>query len=893
MEKFCKNSTAYSFKELDSEEDGLSEKEAKRRLQQYGPNEIKEEGKITWLQILLGQFKNIMIVILLVAGLISFLAHEYIDTAAILVIVLLNTLIGFIQEYKAEKTIEAMKKLTAASALVIRNGKSIKINARDLVPGDVIVIEEGSSIPADARLFEASELNTIESSLTGESTPILKTIETVKTCNSLGEMQNIVFLGTRVAKGHGMAVVINTGMNTEFGKIAGLVQNEGVSQTPLQKKLNHLSKVLAIVVVCLCGIMFGVGVLLKKDVVEMMLINISLAVSVIPEGLPAVITLTLAIGVKKLAKKNALVRKLPAAETLGSVSVICTDKTGTLTQNEMTVQRVYTSGSEYTVTGVGYETNGEVLKDGVKVPVYSNNELTYIMTSGILCNNSRLIEENKKLEVSGDPTEACLLTLAGKWGIKVEDTQKKFPRLNEIVFDSDRKRMSTKNKIGNEYFLLTKGAPDSILAVCDKISVNGKEEKLDAKHRKEILKMNEKYGASALRVLGFAYKRLKEKEKGAEEEMVFLGLVGMIDPARPEVKDAVAKCKSAGIDVVMITGDHANTAVAIAKEIGIFNENDTFLTGTELEEMSLSKLSKMVGKVKVYARVNPAHKVKILEALKKHGKIVSMTGDGVNDAPALQKADIGVAMGITGTDVSKEASDIILTDDNFATIVTSVEYGRVIYENIKKFIRFLFSANFGELIMISAVFMLGFPIPLIPLQILWINLLTDALPAIALGVDTPDKDIMKQMPRNPKSHIFKELLGFSIFAGSIAALSGVLLFFYYYEKGNLDHARTVVFTGSVVFQLMLVFSTRYENRHYFTNFLSNKYLLLGVASSLLLQLAVIYHPALQEVFETTTLTAEDWKIILSASAAGIIVVEIWKLCISKLKSYQNRGRRNS
>ncbi len=893
MEQFVKNSTAYALKELKSSEQGLSRNEVKKRLAKYGRNEIKEGKKITWLQILLAQFKNIMVVILIIAVAISLLAGELLDAGAIFVIVIVNAVIGFVQEYKAEKTIEAMKKMTAAQALVVREGKTFKIDAKDLVPGDIIVIEEGANIPADARLLQSNELNTIEASLTGESTPVQKNIEPLKSFKSIGEMQNIVFLGTRVAKGHGMAIVVTTGMNTEFGKIAGLVQNQTQTQTPLQKKLNHLSKVLAAFVIVLCALNFGLALFLKKDFVEMLILNISLAVSVIPEGLPAVITLTLAIGVQRLAKQNALVRKLPAAETLGSVSVICTDKTGTLTQNEMTVQKIYTNATEFSVTGVGYEAKGEILKDGAKVPVYSIQEMTYLFTSGVLCNNSRLILDKGEIGVSGDPTEACLITVAEKWGIKVEDLPKKFPRLDEIVFDSERKRMSTKNKIGDEFFLLTKGAPDTVLAVCDKISINGKELKLDAKRKKEILKINEKYADSALRVLGFAYKRLKEKEKGTETEMVFLGLMGMIDPARPEVKAAVEKCKTAGIDVVMITGDHANTAVAIGKEIGIFEKGDEFLTGAELEKMSVSQLAKIVHKIKIFARVNPIHKVKILEALKKNGKIVSMTGDGVNDAPALQKADIGVAMGITGTDVSKEASDIILTDDNFATIVASIESGRVIYENIKKFIRFLLSANFDELIVISAVFLMGYPIPLLPLQILWINLLTDALPAVALGVDTADKEIMKQMPRSPNSNIFRELLNFSIVAGLIAATLGFFMFMYYYESHGIEYARTMVFTSAVIFELLLVFSVRYENRHYFTNFFTNKFLLIGISISLLLQILVLYLPFTQNIFETVPLKLEDWRNILIASAAGILVIEFWKLCTSKLKSYQNHVKPRS
>lgn len=837
------------------EHKGLSSKEAKILLEKFGPNEIKEGKKVTWYQIFLRQFIDIMVVILIIAGGISIFAHEYVDAGLILGIVILNAIIGFIQEYKAEKTIEAMKKLTAAAALVMRDGKIQKIDAKELVPGDIIIIEEGSNIPADAKLLESKEMNTIEASLTGESTPVEKSAE------SKSREKNIIFLGTRVIKGHGLAIVVETGMDTEFGKIAGLMQTQTNAPTPLQSKLNHLGKVLAILVIALCAFNFAFGLFMKKDIMEMLLLNISLAVGVIPEGLPAVVTLTLAIGVQKLAKQHALVRKLPAAETLGSVSVICTDKTGTLTQNSMTVTKIFTNETEFSVTD--------------KIINGQSNELTYLLTSGVLCNNSGLI--------NGDPTESCLLTVAEKFGMEFEETRQKFPRLDELIFDSDRKRMSTKNKIGNEFFLITKGAPDSILDICNKISINGKEVKLDEAGKKKIMKINNKYADSALRVLGFAYKRLKEKESGTEEEMVFLGLMGMIDPPRPEVKEAVLKCREAGIDVVMITGDHANTAVAIGKEIGIFKKGDQFLTGADLDKMSSSELAKIVNKIKIFARVNPTHKVKILEALHKNGKIISMTGDGVNDAPALQKADIGVAMGITGTDVAKEASDIILLDDNFATIVASVETGRVIYENIKKFVRFLLSANFGELILISGVFLIGFPIPLIPLQILWINLLTDALPAIALGVDSGDKEIMKQKPRSPNENIFRELINFSIFTGLLASIICFFLFLYYYKNFGIEYARTVVFTGLVIFELLLVFSVRYEKRHYFTNFFSNKFLLFSILFSLILQIMAIYTPIIQEVFKTVPLTLQDWRNIVLAASIGILVIELRKLCISKLK----------
>lgn len=856
---------------------GLSSAEAEKRLKKFGFNEITELKKITWLHILLAQFKNIMVLILLAAFIISFLVNEYIDAIAIFVIVIINAIIGFIQEYRAEKTIAAMKKLAAPFAVVIRDGIRIKIPAKNVVPGDLIVMEDGASIPADAKLIETSELHVIESSLTGESSPVLKSTKDISISKSIAEMTNMVFLGTKVAKGHGLAIVTATGMDTEFGKIANMIESEPERETPMQKKLGKLSKMLAIFTAVLCLILFTISIVTGRDIVEMLLINISLAVSVIPEGLPAIITLTLAIGVKNMAKKNALVRRISAAETLGSVSIICSDKTGTLTQNEMTVQKIYTNNTEFEVTGIGYEANGEVLMEGKKANGLQMNELLYIMTGSACCNNSDLILNEGKLEVSGDPTEACLLTLSKKAGIDPEETRKRFPRLYEHVFDSERKRMSTVNKIDKEFFLITKGAPDSVINICDKIAIGGKEYKLDANKKKELMAVNEKYAKNALRVLGFAYKRLKEGQHGEESNMVFLGLVAMMDPARPEAKIAIEKCKSAGIDVVMITGDHLITAKAIGKEIGIFKEGDKFMTGEELEKISAKELEKIVEKIKIYARVNPIHKVKILEALQNKGRIVAMTGDGVNDAPALKKADIGVAMGITGTDVSKEASDIILLNDNFATIVESVESGRLIYENIKKFIRFLLSSNFDELILIVASFIIGAPLPLLPLQILAINLLTDSLPALALGVDTKDKDIMQKKPRNPKTSIFKELISFSLIAGIISAAVGLFIYLKYYQSESIEYARTMVFTSAVIFEMLLVFSVRYENRNYFVNFFTNKFLLMGVSLSLAIQALIIYSPMGNKIFSTVALSLKDIGIIFLASALGILVLEIYKL----------------
>lgn len=854
-------SIATILKDLKSSEKGLSSAEAEARLRRYGPNEIKKGESVRWYQILLSQFTNIMVVVLIGALVVSVIAKEELDAIAIGIIIVLNAGIGFMQEYKAEKAIEALRKMTAPYALVRRNNEIHKIPARELVPGDILILEEGTQIPADARLFESNQLYTIEASLTGESLPTEKTVLAIKKVSSLGDLKNCVFMGTIISQGHGMGVVLKTGMQTEFGKIANMVQSQTSEATPLQKQLDHLSKILAVLVLGVAIVMFFLSLLTGRDLVEMLLLSISLAVSVIPEGLPAVITLTLALGVQQIAKKNAIIRKLAAAETLGSVSTICTDKTGTLTQNQMTVKVLWVNGRQVDIPGIGYEPKEEFPVDSV--------ELELLLRAGALCNNSTLIQTGKNWGISGDPTEGSLLTLAKKGGLKLDMLNKKYPRKEELVFDSVRKRMSTLN----EGILYSKGAPDTILEVCTHIQMEGKIEKLGAAQKKMLQKEIEKLASRAFRVLGFAYKKTSTAK---EENMVFLGLAALIDPPRAEVKEAIQICKNAHIRTVMITGDHALTAMAIGKEIGLFEEGDLIVTGAELEKMTFRKLCSIVERVSIYARVNPADKVKILKALKEKGHTVSMTGDGVNDAPALKQADIGVAMGITGTDVSKEASDMILMDDNFATIVASVEIGRTIYRNIKKFVRFLLSANFSAVILVCFTFLLNVPIPFLPLQILWVNLLTDAFPALALGVDTPEDDIMTLRPRDPKQSMFKDLMKFSILAGFLSSISSLYLYFAHLNEYSIEHTRTLVFTSIVVFELLLVFAIRYNDKHYFTNFFKNKLLLLSVAFSLGLQVLGIYLPFFQTVLKTYPLSLNDWTQIVGLSIACMMIIEVWK-----------------
>lgn len=849
---------------------GLSSQEVLDRLQKYGLNMIEEVDGKKWYHLVFEQFTNVMVVILMIAMIVSFAVGERIDAAAIGVIVIINAIVGFIQEFKAEKAIEALRNLTAPNAVVIRNGEIQSIAAKNLVPGDIVIIEEGKFVPADARLLEEAELQTNESSLTGESNPIEKHLKPITKDCSIGDQKNMVFMGTTITKGHGKAVVVSTGMQTGFGSIANMVQTEQSGKTPLQIKLDKLSKYLAMIVIFIILLLFVSAVISGRDITEMLLLSITLAVSVIPEGLPTVITLTLAIAVQKMSKQNAIVSKLPAAETLGSTSVICTDKTGTLTQNQMTVQKVYVNDTEIDVSGVGYDPIGNFAVGSKKFAVKKSQEFLMLAKCAALCNNSQLIDDNG-YSILGDPTEGCLLTMVQKSGLKILGRDN--PRIKELVFDSNRKRMSTVNQIDGKQVLLTKGAPDSIFKICNRILEDGKIRKITKSDLAKLDEINEKYASEAYRVLAFAY-----KESGDEEaDMIFVGMVGIIDPPRPEVKSAIELCKKAHISVVMITGDHALTAKSVGKKIGLISDKNKVLTGDELAAMTDFELEKVVEEIKIFARVNPEHKVRILKALQAKDYIVAMTGDGVNDAPALKSADIGVAMGITGTDVSKEASKMILTDDNFATIVKAVENGRIVYANIKKFVRFLLSANFGEILIVATIVLLGYPSPILPLQILWINLLTDALPAVALGFDGAEKGLMQQKPRSQKEGILKELIGIALFAGAVATVVCLFVYFKYLDQLPIDHVRSLVFTTIVMFELIVVFSLRSEKDFFWKKMFSNWYLVIAVLLSFAAQIAALYTPSLQNILETVPLGLNDWIIILTASLIGFTVVELWKI----------------
>lgn len=862
------------FKEFNTTENGLSSAEVSARLKKYGLNELKKKKKIHPLQIFISQFTSFLILILIVALIISTIVGEYVDAVVILIIVVLNGVFGFIQEYKAEKAIEALKKLASLKTKVIRNGKEVEVDSTELVPGDIVMLETGDKIAADCRLIESIQIQSDESSLTGESVPVKKNIEAVKETKLISSKSNMVFMGTIITKGHGKAIVTNTGMNTEIGKIADMVQVEKEELTPLQLNLRDLGKWLGILTIIICLAVFGLSLIRNYSnlsyayVTEMFLAAVALAVAAIPEGLPAIVTISLAIGVRRMVSRNALMRKLPAVETLGATSVICTDKTGTLTKNQMTVRELYVN-EVIKVTGEGYIPEGKFLK-GEKQADHSEIEL--LLRIGALCNDAKLFKE-KRWGIFGDPTEACLLVSAKKAGYDYEKLNKQFPRKDEIPFDSKRKMMTTIHKVGNKKFAYTKGAPDNLLKSCTKILDKGKVRKITPKDKKRILDMNKGMADSALRVLGFAYKELdKYKISQVEKELIFVGLQGMIDPPRETVKDSIKRCTDAGIRTIMITGDHKFTAFAIAKEIGLAKEGDEALSGEELDKLSDKQLMVKLNKVSVFARVNPEHKVRILGAVKKKGYVAAMTGDGVNDAPALKKADIGIAMGISGTDVAKEASDMILTDDNFSSIVNAVEEGRGIYSSIRKFTHYLLSCNIGEIFVIFIAILIGWPLPLLAIQILLMNLLTDGFPALALGLDPYPEGLMKEKPRSRKERIITHPFQ-KIFLIGIIMMIGTLGIFYAYGIDTMK-AKTVAFTTLVMFQLFNVLTYRAEG--FLVPIKRSMYLIGAVIISLGVHLAIIYTP-LNTIFKTVSLGLMDWFWILIVSASLYLIIETKKV----------------
>ncbi len=876
---------------LKTSEEGLKDYEAKERLVNYGANVFVKKKEISPLKIFVNQFKSFLIWILLFAAGISAVLGHMIDTVVISVIVILNSILGFIQEYRAEKAVEALEKMSAPRATVIRDGKKMKISAHKLVPGDIILLEVGDRVPADARLLEAVNLAADESALTGESVSVTKLVKVLKEEVVLSDRKNMIFAGTIITYGHGMAVVTNTGMKTEMGQIARMLETTPDKKTPLQKKMEQVARVLGLVVIGITAIIFGLGVIRGQDFFDMFLTSISLAVAAVPEGLPAIVTITLAIGLERMAKNNAIVRKLPVVETLGSATVICSDKTGTLTRNEMTVRQMFIDNKLISVTGEGYKPEGKFLHKGTVFVPERNIHSLHMLKVGALCNSASLYSEEGEWKITGDPTEAALIVAAAKAGFARASLLEQHPQVGEISFDSKRKRMTTIHRTNKgKHIACMKGAPEIVLDLCSHIYRDGRMWRLKKAEKEQILKIIDAMGAKALRVLGMAFKYVSDKKSGkykseeVEKDMVFLGLMGMIDPPRQEAKEAIKTCEKAGIKVVMITGDNKITAKAIATELNILKPGKLVLTGQDIEEYDDIKFDKIVERVAVYARVSPEHKMKIIKALKTRKHVVAMTGDGVNDAPALKNADIGVAMGIAGTDVAKEAADMILEDDNFATIVKAVEEGRGIYDNIKKFIRFLLSSNIGELMTIFAASLIGLPLPLIAVQILWMNLLTDGLPAVALGVDPIEKNIMQRKPRKPEERVIDSNMIFRIaLVGAIMMVGTLWLFNSELMAGaSLSRARTIAFTGIVMFQIFNVFNSRSEKDSMISESLvSNKYLLLALVSSVGLQVLILYIGFFQVLFDTVAIGLMDWVKILVVSMSVIVIIELEKLYMRK------------
>ncbi|WP_043933387.1 calcium-translocating P-type ATPase, SERCA-type [Bacillus sp. EB01] len=856
---------------------GLSMQEAEKRVEVHGFNELEEGEKQSAIILFLSQFKDFMVLVLLAATLVSGLLGEYIDAIAIIAIVIINGFLGFFQERKAEKSLQALKELSAPQIQVLREGKWIKIPSREAVPGDIVRFASGDRIGADLRLIDCKSLEIEESALTGESVPVTKDNGVLTTPNpGLGDMENIAFMGTMVTRGTGVGTVIATGMKTAMGQIADLLQNAEAAETPLQRRLEQLGKILITVALLLTVLVVGIGVLQGHELYEMFLAGVSLAVAAIPEGLPAIVTVALSLGVQKMIRSNAIVRKLPAVETLGCASVICSDKTGTMTQNKMTVTHLWSGGRTWTVDGTGYQPEGRFFAE-TRQPIDIKREkpLQQMLMFGMLCNHSDLVYREKEIVLDGDPTEGALLVSAMKAGYDRKKLLEEFQILNEFPFDSNRKMMSiaVKDKQGRS-FIVTKGAPDVLVGVSSGILVDGRVQSMAGKAKTDVLGAVETLASQALRTIAVAYKpitpgRVILSEQEAEKDLIFIGIQGMIDPPRPEVKDAVRECREAGIKTVMITGDHVITAKAIAAQLGILERNSKVMDGNTLSGLNVDELEEVVEDVSVFARVSPEHKLKIVKALQNRGHIVAMTGDGVNDAPAIKAADIGVAMGISGTDVAKEASALVLLDDNFATIKAAIKEGRNIYENIRKFIRYLLASNVGEILVMLFAMIMALPLPLVPIQILWVNLVTDGLPAMALGLDQPEENVMKRKPRSPKEGVFARGLGWKVVSrGFLIGLITLIAFIVVYKNNpdRLAYAQTVAFATLVMAQLIHVFDCRSEISVLSRNPFGNMYLVWAVISSAILMLVVIYYPPFQPIFHTLPIEARDWLLILGLSA---------------------------
>ena len=890
---------------------GLSEEEAARRLERYGPNALRERPRPTFWHRLLAQFNNFVIYILIFAAILSAFLGDWLESAAITAIVVLNAALGVIQEGRAEEALAALRKLASPEADVIRNGHQKTIPASEVVPGDIVVLEAGNFVPADVRLIETVNLKIDEASLTGESVPVDKDANAVVAANAiLGDRKNMAYAGMTATYGRGRGVVVHTGMQTAIGKIADMIQSTEDEVTPLQQRIDQLGRTLSVGALAIC-VMVGVIIFAREitsgefdfigALTDSVMTAVALAIAAVPEGLPAIVTINLAIGMREMIRRNALIRRLPAVETLGSASAICSDKTGTLTQNQMTVTRIYVGGRQYEISGQGYQPVGAFHRNGETADPGQIPDVRRLLEGALLASDARLEPENENengysgltYRMVGDPTEGALVVAAAKAGLWREDLEARYPRINEIPFDSSRKRMSTIHRLpdGSGYLVFTKGAPEILLEHCDAILEDGKAIPLDDARRERIRQRNSEMAADALRVLAIAQRHLDElpasiTPETIEQHLTLIGLIGMIDPARPEVKPAIDRARHAGIRTVMVTGDYPDTARAIAREIGLLREGGRVIRGDELERMPVEALADVIDDVDVFARVSPEHKVRIVEAFRARDHVVAMTGDGINDAPALKRASIGVAMGITGTDVSKETADMVLTDDNYVSIVSAVEQGRIIYANIRKFVFFLLSCNLAEIGVIFLATLAGAPAPLTPIQLLWLNLLTDGAPALALGVEKGDPDIMDHPPRPVKEPIIDRDMRIGMLVQTVAKTAATLAAFAigrHLDPDSWQLARTMAFVTLAFSELLRAYTARSELYPLVRiGIFSNRYMQYAVGTSIILLLAVLYIPFLQNLFSTVTLGAVHWLYMAPLILLPAVVAEVTKIYLRAL-----------
>jgi P-type Ca2+ transporter type 2C len=909
-------------------ERGLTQQEAQERLAKFGTNELTERPRPGFLSLLWDQFNNYLVIILIIAALISLALCEYVDSIAIMFIVVLNAVVGVIQESKAEQALAALKKMSAPNAQVIRDGHQATIPGREIVGGDIVLLEAGNYVPADLRLVESVNLKIEEASLTGESVPVEKHAVVVLDKEiPLGDRRNTAFMGTLITYGRGKGIVSGTGMNTQIGLIAEMIQSFEAEDTPLQKKLEHLGKVLGTACLAICALVFIYGVFRdthladalnsgflnyleaeKKGIINLLMTAVSLAIAAVPEGLPAIVTICLALGMQRMIKHHALIRKLPAVETLGCATVVCSDKTGTLTQNQMTVVQAWAGGNRLRITGEGYTPNGEFFVGTEPFDPRNNPDATLLLQGALVCNDAKLEEKSdeagrRSWQIIGDPTEGAMVAAAAKSGYRREELMQALPRVQEIPFDSDRKRMTTIHHVEGVHaqtllsnlgcppvVAFVKGAPDVVLDLCVGTLESGRAIVLTEEMRETILGQNRDMASKALRVLAVAFRPLREvpasvTPETVETDLVFVGLLGMIDPPRPEVVDALKVARGAGLKCIMVTGDYKDTAEAVARDIGLLSPAGLVLTGPEIERLSDEELATKTDKLDVCCRVSPQHKTRIVDALKSRGHVVAMTGDGVNDAPALKRANIGVAMGITGTDVAKQTADMVLTDDNFASIVAAVEQGRIIYSNIRKFVYFLLACNVGEILIIFGAMLVGLPIPLRPVQLLWLNLVSDGAPALALGMEKGDPDIMKHPPRSPTEPVINRDMALGIgVVGVVDAIAILIVFWLAMQRypGNLEAAQTMAFVTLCTSELIRAFTARSEYHSVFSiGVFSNRWMVWAVGVSFLMVLMVVYVPFLRPFFDTVPLIAGDWLLMVPFFFASPVAMELLKVYFRK------------